>query len=149
MTDTTSTFCTGGRVMQGGFQTTLSSGSCIIFLFPGFILDTPAKYALGIALAFSFGVFNEVLLFLRRFVAAKIADKSPVWRLSLGLIYGVHMILAYWMMLLVMTYETLLFFAIVFGLIAGHIGFQFVPQGKNPATQPINGSTPCCGGSNI
>ena len=133
--------------MQPGFMTTMHSGNCIIFLFNGFVLDSPWKYMIGLALAFIFGVLNEVLLYFRRWVQAKTEDKHKAWKLAICIIYGLHMILAYWMMLLVMTYETLLFFAIVFGLMTGHLIFQFVPIPKAKKQSSIDGSTPCCGGN--
>lgn len=142
-------FCTGAAVMQAGFQTTMTSGRCILFLFSGFVLDEPWKYVLGLFLSFSMGVTNEVLLFLRRWVSVKIEDKGKPWRILLCLIYGVHMILAYWMMLLVMTYETLIFFSIIFGLMVGNLVFQLVPVAIELKLSDANGSTPCCGGNNL
>ena len=133
-------------MMQPGFQTTMQSGNCIIFLFSGFVLDEPWKYGVGILLAFMMGLSNELFLYFRRWVAAQIENKHKLWRIAICAIYGAHMTLAYWLMLLVMTYETLIFIAIVLGLAAGHLLFQFAPLPKTD-THNIQGSTPCCGGS--
>ena len=145
-----SSFCTtAGKVMMPGFQTTWENGNCILFLFQGFVLDEVWKYILGLILAFIFGFSNEVLLYLRRWITVMTADKHQAWKMLICLVYGIHMILAYWMMLLVMTYEILIFFSIVFGLMFGHLVFLFVPAcGKSKNVKVHSeGSTPCCGGA--
>jgi hypothetical protein len=167
-----SDFCTGtGRVMLPGFQETFSGGApCVLFLFVGWALDTPWKYALGVIGAFAMGVCNDALLFSRRWMTQKATTMSRAWMALPGLVYGVHMVLAYWMMLLVMTYEYVLFSALILGLVTGHLIFsiylplkfdsaaasasEYTEHADDKKILPFggsrpSGSTPCCGGAEI
>jgi hypothetical protein len=139
------TFCAGpGRVMMPGFTSSLWSGGCVLFLFQGWALDTPAKYALGVIAAFLFGFSNELLLWTRRKSTLRLAGPA---RGLLAVLYGAHMVLAYWMMLLVMTYEAILFTAIILGLATGHLLFSVILLDRDEPA--LTGSSPCCGGSEV
>jgi hypothetical protein len=81
---------------------------------------------------------------------------SPIWiRILSPLTYGEHMLLAYSLMLLIMTYEAGMITFILLGLVAGHFFVQLIPPptaGSSP-DQPkpyetIEGTTtPCCAGT--
>lgn len=124
-------FCAGGTVMNNGFETSYQSGVCIIWLFSGNVLSTSVKYVGFILLTFSLGIALEGIRFLR---ARALREKSPmvfVEKLSpsnkdllLAIMYGAQMVLAYFLMLLVMTYEPFFFAAVVFGLTAGNYIFS-------------------------
>lgn len=161
----TTPFCTGtGKVMMPGFQDAFSSGPCVLFLFTGWVLDSPTKYTLAVLGTFAMGFCNELLSFLRRLLAQRLKSMPKHWQLLLALVYGVHMVLAYWMMLLVMTYEYVLFTALILGLVAGFTTFTVYLSdrvfGDTSCANNNNkadleafdkgthlGSTPCCGGA--
>ena len=146
------TFCDGtGRVMLPGFQTTYSNGQCILFIFPGFVLNTVGLYIFGLLLSFCMGFANEVFLYARKYLTCILEDKPKYWKVSIGILYSCHMVLAYWIMLLVMTYEIWIFIALVLGLGVSHSIFLYVPLPKNKKKKEllISGSSPCCGGSEI
>jgi hypothetical protein len=125
----TSTFCSGaGRVMMPGFQFS-PNNACVLFLFPGWSLDSPTKYAFGIIGAMALGLLNHPLVLLR--------NKTQTEALK-TILYGIQMTLAYFMMLLVMLYEIGIFLGLITGLMGGfaltsYFGFL-----------STDSSTPCC-----
>ena len=152
------TFCAGmGRVMGPGFW--FSPGSaCVLFLFSGWSLDSAAKYGVGLVGAFLLGTSNEGLSWVRRRLSQKLAGKAA--RGLLSLVYAVQMMLAYSMMLLVMTYEGGLVIGIITGLAFGHFVFSVLlgPAGKAAVagvlaakeTEESGGhNSPCCGGAEL
>jgi len=147
------TFCTGtGRVMLPGFQTATAGNACVLFLFSGWGLDTPTKYGIAVFGTFLMGFFNEVLLWSRKYLAHRLRGKPKAYRSLLSFVYGVQMVLAYWMMLLVMTYEAVIFSALVIGLATGHLVFNIwiYKHEEDNEKKPLLGSgTPCCGGAAI
>jgi Ctr copper transporter family len=176
-------FCTGmGRVMMMGFQGAYNGNSCVLFLFEGAVVDSATKYAFAVLGAFLMAMMNELLALLRKLYAARVrawlersdGDVSPLASMladvPVALAYGVQMVNAYWMMLLVMTYEMFLFTAIISGLVVGHFLFartlprvlerrrsrasEYMPLvGKHGSDAHDNdehgdhGHTPCCGGN--
>jgi hypothetical protein len=151
----TSLFCTGnGRVMLPGFQVTAYGGPCILFLFGGVNMNTPVLYFLGIFFSILMGVFNEALSFLRNRISFWIKDKSDFFKIIITILYGIQMINAYWMMLLVMTYELLIFIALIVGLMLGNFIFslKILKSTSQKEYETINeglngGTTPCCDGN--
>jgi copper transporter 1 len=150
------TFCAGmGRVMGPGFWLS-PGGACVLFLFSSWTLDTAAKYALGLVGAFLMGSSNEGLSWLRRRLVNKFAGTSA--RGLLSLVYGVQMMLAYFMMLLVMTYEGGMVLCVISGLAFGHFVFSVLlapskkaagaPGAASKGGDESGGSnSPCCGGN--
>ncbi len=148
------TFCGGmGRVMGPGFW--FSPGTaCVLFLFPGWNLDTPAKYAFGLIGAFLFGGSNEGLSWARRRAALSFKGRQ---RYVLSLLYALQMTMAYFMMLLVMTYEGGLIMCVIAGLACGHFVFSVLmaPVRAGKAVELVWGgedgghNSPCCGGAEI
>ena len=151
-------FCKGpGRVMLPGFQASFSpsdhpsvrapphgKGSCIMFLFPGYVIDTPGEYAAAIIITFLMGWFNGFLTYARVHLVNKHAGRLKGWqiRILVSLLYGAQMVNAYWMMLLVMLYESLIFTALISGLTVGYFMFYIGPQEKKDRLVVQN--APCC-----
>lgn len=149
-------FCTGpGRVMMAGFQSSVN-GTCILWLFKGAVLNDEAKYGLALAGTFLMAFLNEAFTFGRKKILhhPSFAEKHLIRNSLETLLYGIQMVFAYWMMLLVMTYESGFFTAIIMGLVCGHLVFGYLQtrkQDKEALLLPtqLNSGTPCCGSSNI
>jgi len=148
-------FCTGtGRVMNSGFTGAYGGNSCVLFLFQGWAADTPVKYAFFILLTFCMAFGVEALTFGRRMFLAFLDDRDMtqhmrlVCKLPLAVLYGLHMLLAYWLMLLVMLYEYFFLTAIILGLSVGYLVFQillpFVFRDRVTADPGHGSNTPCC-----
>jgi Ctr copper transporter family len=125
-------FCTGGgTVMQNGFRSSFSNGSCILWLFEGAVLDTAGKYIAALIGTFLLAFANEGIRYAR---ARALQEKTPFKSLAtmspaakdfvLALGYGFQMLIAYWTMLLVMLYEIPIFVAILVGLMTGYFTFN-------------------------
>src|SRR3989338_9903824 len=128
MTNNNSTmFCTGpGRVMMPGFQSSVD-GPCILYLFEGVVVNTQVKYAFAVIGTFFLAVANEVFIWARKKVDTTSALKNPIWIICIEtFLYGLQMVNAYWLMLLVMTYEYVVFIAIILGLAFGHFFFRYI-----------------------
>ena len=118
-----SLFCFGsGTPMLNGFQNARDENFCMLFLFPGSAVDDGVKYSFAIMGGFLLGLLNEILVIMRKRVAAYFAGKGQrtlrIW--SLTCLYGLQMVTAYFCMLLVMLYENTLFSFIILGLVVGH-----------------------------
>jgi solute carrier family 31 (copper transporter), member 1 len=147
-------FCTGtGRVMLPGFQNAASGGPCILFLFVGWAVDSPFKYVIALFASFFMGFSNEGFSLLRRRMSIWFHDKTEFLKILTSFVYGVQMTIAYWMMLLVMTYEIGVFLCLIFGLFVGNFVFSLkVLQGTTSKTEKsepelLGGTTPCCQGN--
>jgi Ctr copper transporter family len=67
MTTDPDAFCNGmGRVMMMGFQGAFNGNSCVLFLFQGWNLDTPTKYAFAIIGTLLMGFVSQALMFARK-----------------------------------------------------------------------------------
>ncbi|CAF0998879.1 unnamed protein product [Adineta steineri] len=148
--------------MQNGFQFAMGrSQQCILFLFPGLNIDTRIKYALFIIIVFCMGIFNEIIIYSRHLLVQRTNVWSSIFvqQLCISLSYGVHMLFAYCLMLLVMTYDIGIFIALIFGLILGHFIFGIIRirnrtqiNSLTTETTPLintsshdhSFSTPCC-----
>jgi hypothetical protein len=130
-------FCSGpGYVMNSGFQLSPSAlspsnGYCLIYLFQGAVLDTATKYACAVIGTVLLGVSLELLRFGRGELPARLtsgtvpscfsfAPDSVALDVVMAATYGLQMVIAYALMLLVMTYESIMVLAIVLGLSIGH-----------------------------
>jgi Ctr copper transporter family len=125
-------FCSGGgTVMQNGFRSSFSNGSCVLWLFEGAVLNTAGKYVAAIIGTFLLAFANEGIRYAR---ARALQEKAPFKSLAatspvakdflLALGYGLQMLVAYWIMLLVMLYEVPIFVAILVGLMTGYFTFN-------------------------
>ncbi|TMW62489.1 hypothetical protein Poli38472_005107 [Pythium oligandrum] len=127
-------FCSGeGSVMFNGFSSTVN-GSCVMLFFKPWVLNSALKYVFGFlgCLGLSFG--NEYLVKFREQMRKKLLaarKERPLdkmhrlqCKLLLSLMYMIQMTVAYFAMLVVMTYETGLFIALILGFGAGFIFFK-------------------------
>ncbi|KAL3667145.1 hypothetical protein V7S43_008084 [Phytophthora oleae] len=135
---TSSGFCTGqGSVMFNGFQTSIH-GSCVMLLFQPWVLNSGVKYAFGFIGCFLIALFNESLVKGREAVrqrllaARKLRPHDKFHKMqckaTLAVLYMIQMTIAYFAMLVVMTYETGLFVALIAGFGAGFLLFKNLDQ---------------------
>ncbi|CAF3426027.1 unnamed protein product [Rotaria socialis] len=144
-------------VMQNGFQFATGEGRCITFLFYGWNVDSHAKYAASIIGVFCMSVLNAGLGYIRHLINDHYENNPYTLshHISLAVVYGVQMVLAYWLMLLVMTYESGIFMSLIFGLIIGYFVFGYIrarnllasktlmPTSYSAYDNQFN-NTPCC-----
>ncbi|GMF38914.1 unnamed protein product [Phytophthora fragariaefolia] len=137
-TSTSSGFCTGqGSVMFNGFQSSIH-GSCVMLLFQPWVLNSGVKYAFGFIGCFLIALLNESLVKGREVVRQRLLlarklrphDKfhKMQCKLMLAVLYMIQMTIAYFAMLVVMTYETGLFVALICGFGAGFLLFKNLDQ---------------------
>lgn len=121
--------------MQNGFQFATGDGHCIRFLFTGWDIDNSGKYAGAIIGVFCMGLLNGILTYARHYINNRFRDHSTILQrqIYLTLVYGIQIVLGYWLMLLIMTYESGIFMSILLGLILSHFisGYTIA---KNRAT---------------
>lgn len=133
-TSTSSGFCTGqGSVMFNGFQTSIH-GSCVMLLFQPWVLNSAVKYAFGFIGCFLIALLNESLVKGREVVRQRLLQARKLrphdkfhkmqCKLMLAVLYMIQMTIAYFAMLVVMTYETGLFVALIAGFGAGFLLFK-------------------------
>jgi len=133
-----SPFCSGeGSVMFNGFQSTID-GSCVKLLFQPWVLNTAVKYAFGFIGCFLIALLNEFLVKAREtvrqrlLVARKLRPLDKLHKMQckalLAVLYMVQMTIAYFAMLVVMTYETGLFIALLLGFGMGFLLFKNFDQ---------------------
>ena len=168
-TNTTSTldglFCsTPGQVMNNGYSLS-KGGACILFLFQNAVVDTGGKYAAALFASLAMGVVVELLRVFRVFLAQRhFVFTHTMYPLALDifltLAFTVQMMFAYWLMLLVMLYEYVVFIFVLLGLAIGHFitlrlqRHYLCPYGSKTTAStgstkmlyspPASGS-PCCG----
>ena len=114
-------YCYGGTSMyMDGFH--WLDTTCVILLFPSWVLSTPVKFGLACFGAILFGIALELVLYKRRSVYALPAGLR---RLILSaFVYGVQLAMGYFIMLIVMTYSGPLFVSCITGMVIGHVLFN-------------------------
>ncbi|EKU21081.1 solute carrier family 31 (copper transporters) member 1 [Nannochloropsis gaditana CCMP526] len=137
-------FCQGeGSVMNNGFVFMPQDGYCILYLFQGAVVNTAGKYAGALIgtffLAFSVEALRHFRLWMRlRRATVVLAHGEKEGEVVTGpplraqvlpifleaLLFGVHMFVAYLIMLLVMLYEWAIFISLLLGLAAGYFTFE-------------------------
>lgn len=113
-------FCMGeGMVMQRGFQVGYGSDRmCMLFLFKGWVLNTKGKYAAAVLGSLVLAVVASLAITWRKKIAPRLIGSA--WgRLVAALLVGAQLTLGYFLMLLVMMYETWIFTAIIVGFTLG------------------------------
>jgi Ctr copper transporter family len=134
MDDEANAFCQGsGFVMLNGFQLSFNS-QCILWLFKDAVVDTSGKYAAAIIGTYLLAVAFEIIRFGRvrfakgqyPFESFKEKPNDDVGRLLRidalnAFSYMVQVMIAYWIMLLVMLYEAMIFISIILGLGTGYL----------------------------
>ncbi|KAL7520410.1 hypothetical protein ACHAWX_005135 [Stephanocyclus meneghinianus] len=114
-------YCYGGTSMyMDGFN--WIGSTCVIYLFPQWILSSPGKFAAACIGSILFGILLEFVLWKRRSVYIM---KPGRRRLILSvLVYGLQLTMGYFVMLVVMTYSGPLFVCTVGGMMLGHTLFN-------------------------
>lgn len=134
------------NMYMDGFNGLGPNVPCLIFLFQSWILDTPTKYAFGSIGAFLIGIAIETLVYFRRQLKltklthlAPSSRKRKVCAFMLILLYGIQLVLAYFAMLLAMSFAIVIFTMVMLGLTTGHFIFNFeTPPGNNEACCAAN-----------
>mmetsp|Transcript_9761 Transcript_9761/g.21437 ORF Transcript_9761/g.21437 Transcript_9761/m.21437 type:complete len:624 (-) Transcript_9761:140-2011(-) len=154
----------GTTMYMDGFQWTAASpdATCLTFLFKSWILDTKWKFILACVGAVLLGLSIEVINAVRRRFAKKKNSAPARWMTYL--LQAVTLLLAYIIMLLIMTYSLELFLASILGLAlgpvlgactsrgSGNCGVQdptlrenLAPGGEpGAAASSHQGGAPCC-----
>lgn len=119
--------------MFNGFQSTIN-GTCVKLLFQPWVLDSAAKYAIGVVGCFFLSALSEFLNKLRATAQHQLMSGSKLpghgklyclrCKAPLAVLHVAQMATAYLAMLVVMTYETGLFLALLFGFSAGFVLFR-------------------------
>lgn len=116
------TYCYGGTSMyMDGFHWT--DTTCVIYLFPTWILTSAKSLAGACVGTLVFAVSLEAVIWKRR---ATVQSFPAGWqRLSTSTVfYGLQLTMGYMLMLVVMTYSGPLFLCVVVGLMGGHAAFN-------------------------
>jgi hypothetical protein len=129
-----SVFClTPGWSMRNGFGIAIGADApCVMYLFPNWNADTPAKYAVCVIASFLSAVAIEAIAYLRRRFERKYlrsrddgsVPPAEVFFYVGSLLYGIQLFFAYIVMLVVMLYETVMFIAVLVGFVCGHAFFS-------------------------
>ena len=116
-------FCYSGTTMyMEGFQW-IQSTTCVIYLFPEWVLDTKWKYVLAVIGTVFLAIILEKFIQQRRKAMASM-DYGTKRLLASAAFYGVQLTIGYVLMLIVMIYSVVLFLAVILGLVLGHILFN-------------------------
>ena len=144
-------FCIGsGRVMMSGFQLGVGNTQpCVLFLFPGWVLDSEARYFAGCFGAFIIPVAIVVLQTARDVMVEKAATKGKgaglLYDALAAFLFGLQMCLAYSVMLLTMLYEAVLFFCIIAGFMTSFFILRRAKRRKPSTVEEASvEGTPCC-----
>ena len=147
-------FCFGtGHVMMNGFQVAIGATQpCALFLFPGWVLDSGGKYAAACFGAFLMPTILVLIQLLRQRVLTASGSASSVGKDALQAVcYGIQMMFAYFLMLLVMLYESVIFLSICLGFVVSFFLLQRCEKGKasTEAADAIDknitiDAPPCC-----
>jgi hypothetical protein len=120
-------FCFGGTSMyMDGFHWVGST--CVIYLFPNWILSSVVKLVGACLGSLALGVALEYLISQRRRYFCGVATNTSSSRKKRLLIsaafYGMQLIMGYTIMLIIMIYSVPLFLSAVTGLVGGHVLFN-------------------------
>ena len=149
---TSDSFCVGsGGVMMNGFQLGFGPNQpCILFLFPGWVMDDAGKYFAGCLGAFLIPVAIVVVQTVRDLVLETAATKGRVsgilYDALAAFLFGLQMCLAYAVMLLTMTYEAVIFSCIIGGFVLAFFVLRRLKRHKHSTSldkASVVGA-PCC-----
>jgi len=116
-------FCYSGTTMyMEGFQW-IQSSTCVVFLFPSWILNSATKYALAVAGTILTAIGLEKFIQQRR-KAMAIMEGGTSRLVASAAFYGVQLSIGYVLMLVIMIYSGLLFVSVILGLVLGHVMFN-------------------------
>jgi len=116
-------FCYSGTTMyMEGFQF-IQSSTCVIMLFPSWVLNTPWKYVIAVIATTLLAIGLEKFIQQRRKAMALMGCGTSRLIVSAAF-YGVQLTIGYVLMLIIMIYSGVLFIAVILGLVTGHILFN-------------------------
>ena len=116
-------FCYSGTTMyMEGFQWVQSS-TCVILLFPSWVLNSAWKYALATIGTIFLAIGLEKFIQQRRKAMARMEEGMSRLFAS-AVFYAVQLSMGYILMLIIMIYSGVLFLAVILGLVIGHILFN-------------------------
>lgn len=116
-------YCYGGTTMyMEGFQWVQSS-TCVIMLFPSWVLNSAWKYVLAVIGTFLLALGLEKFIQQRRKMMEGLESGTKRLLVS-GVMYGVQLTIGYMIMLIIMIYSGVLFLAVILGLVTGHVFFN-------------------------
>jgi hypothetical protein len=143
------------------FSNTRRNGGCLVYLFPEWVLDSQVKFAFACIGTFALGIVVASLNSARRYVGRYIkvpplqpghGSAAPTQRdkrvhflkclgrrVALATVHAVQLTLAYFLMLVAMTYQAELFIMIPLGLATGHALFD--GDGSDGGEDNVD---PCC-----
>jgi hypothetical protein len=134
-------FCIGGSTMshQGFTIPGKPNEECVLFLFPGWILNTPVKYAFATIGTFAMAFLVEYLVYARRkyLTGNKLSHTKQALRVTA---YLAQTLFSFFCMLLTMTFSTFIFIAVILGFALGKILLNSEIEGL---------ASDCCLGSPI
>ena len=146
-------YCYGSTSMyMHGFQ--WQGTTCVAYLFPSWVLNTPGKFAAAAIGTIFFGILLEASIYLRRIFTSYVSTKAASgqglgatgatgkWKYTLASAgtYMVQLTLGYLIMLVIMTYSAPLFIAVIVGLGSGHILFTILRSRQEKKSCPCASS---------
>jgi len=143
--DDSEKYCWGATSMHmQGFE--WEGLTCVVYLFQGWIISSRGQLALACLGTIMVGMIVEFVVRQRPIMIGRVKNTMAKLAISTSF-YGTQLTLAYFLMLVVMTYSGPLVLCVVLGLMSGHIvgnwGSDFGKGTKCPSTAGGN-STPCC-----
>jgi hypothetical protein len=116
-------FCYSGTTMyMEGFQW-IQSSTCVVLLFPSWVLNSASKYALAMVGTILTAIGLEKFIQQRRKAMASMEGGTSRLAASAAF-YGVQLSIGYVLMLIIMIYSGLLFLSVILGLVVGHVMFN-------------------------
>ncbi|CAJ1965798.1 unnamed protein product [Cylindrotheca closterium] len=116
-------YCYGGTSMyMDGFHW-IHDTTCVIYLFPSFVLSSQARFIGACFGTILFGMMVEAIIFRRRKSIVNFEPGMSRLLASAGF-YALQLTMGYLVMLIVMTYSIPLFLCCISGLVLGHVVFN-------------------------
>jgi len=116
-------FCYSGTTMyMEGFQW-IQSSTCVILLFPSWVLNSAGKYVAAVIGTILLAIGLEKFIQQRRKAMACMEDGTHRLVAS-AIFYGIQLSIGYILMLIIMVYSVVLFLAVILGLVIGHVLFN-------------------------
>lgn len=118
-------WCSSATAMGNGFTNHPTGPTCILYLFNGWVLNSPVKYGFAVIGTFCWCMAIPYVGRVRRRRITKAKVRNARLRALLNFVlYFVQLLLAYAAMLLTMTFSVWIFLSVVSGIAAGHTLFS-------------------------
>lgn len=116
-------FCYSGTTMyMEGFQW-IQSSTCVIMLFPTWVLNSVTKYVCAVIGTIFAAIGLEKFIQQRRKTMAYM-EAGPLRLVVSAIFYGFQLTIGYLLMLVIMIYSGALFLSVILGLVIGHVLFN-------------------------